>query len=249
VSCLSSQATHRAPVSILWIVIPLAVAGGIELLQAWHGPCVLALSASHGINAGDLPAFLLVIVSIAAARARSSGRASLSRGWVLPASAITVGVVLLTAGMLATAGGPLMPAGGATLDGTIRQRIADDAVPVDRWTNVALTYDGSRQRLYIDGRTVANHSATGRIQTPGNPLWIGGNRPYGEHFDGLIDEVRIYDRALSARAIRTDMAAPVRRAPGLVAAYAFDAGSGTRASDASGHRDRKSTRLNSSHQI
>ncbi len=236
-SRLSSQAAHRAgaQVSILWILIPLALAGAIELAQAWHGPCVLALSASHGINAGDLPAFLLVVVAMAAGRARSSGRASLTRGWVLPASAITLGAALLTAGMLATAGGALMPAGGATLDGTIRQRIADDAVPVNRWTNVALTYDGSRQWLYINGRAVAGHSASGRIQTPRKPLWIGGNRPYGEHFDGLIDEVRIYDRALSVRAIRRDMAAPIRRVPGLVAAYAFDTGAGTQAQDASGH--------------
>ena len=236
-SRLPSPAAHRAGarVSILWIVIPPALAGGIELVQAWHGPCVLALSASHGINAGDLPAFLLVVAAIAAARARSSGPASVSRGWALPASAIVLGSVLLAAGMLATAGGPLKPAGGATLDGRIRQRIADETLPVGRWTSVALTYDGATQRLYINGRAVASHAASGRIQAPRNPLWIGGNHPYGEHFDGLIDEVRVYDRALSARAVRADMAAPVKRVPGLVAAYAFDTGSGTRATDASGH--------------
>ena len=38
----------------------------------------------------------------------------------------------------------------------------------------------------------------GTIQATDNPLWIGGNNPYGEYFTGLIDEVRIYNRALTA---------------------------------------------------
>ena len=40
------------------------------------------------------------------------------------------------------------------------------------------------------------------IQTGTNPLWIGGNSPYGEYFQGLIDEVRVYNRALSQTELR-----------------------------------------------
>jgi hypothetical protein len=70
-------------------------------------------------------------------------------------------------------------------------------------------------------------------------LWIGGNQPYGEYFQGLIDQVRVYERALSAREVKADMSTPIRwtrisQAAGLVAAYAFDTGSGTVAADASG---------------
>ncbi|MGZ5312109.1 MAG: LamG-like jellyroll fold domain-containing protein, partial [Solirubrobacterales bacterium] len=46
-------------------------------------------------------------------------------------------------------------------------------------------------------------------QTTDNPLWIGGNSPYGEYFQGLIDEVRVYDRALSQADIQADMNAPI----------------------------------------
>ena len=42
-----------------------------------------------------------------------------------------------------------------------------------------------------------------------NPLWIGGNSPYGEYFQGLIDEVRVYNRALTQTEIQADMNAPV----------------------------------------
>ena len=47
--------------------------------------------------------------------------------------------------------------------------------------------------------------ANGAIQTTTNPLWIGGNQPYGEYFQGLIDEVRVYNRALTAADIQADM--------------------------------------------
>jgi len=52
--------------------------------------------------------------------------------------------------------------------------------------------------------------APGPIQTNSNPLWIGGNSPYGEYFQGLIDEVRIYSRALSVTEIQTGMNTPIR---------------------------------------
>jgi hypothetical protein len=41
------------------------------------------------------------------------------------------------------------------------------------------------------------------------PLRMGGNSVWGEYFAGLIDEVRIYDRALSVAELQTDMYTPV----------------------------------------
>ena len=148
-----------------------------------------------------------------------------------------MGVLLLLTWLLPGRGGPLVPAGGATLDGEIAQTMAPGGLHADRWTAIALTYDGRAERLYVDGREVARQRASGRIQTPGTPLWIGGNRPYGEHFAGRIDEVRVFDRALSPAEIRGDMRRPVAAEPGLVAAYGFDAVAGATAADASGRRN------------
>ena len=47
---------------------------------------------------------------------------------------------------------------------------------------MALTYDGATLRLYVNGSQVATTAATGAIETNNNPLWIGGNSPYGEYF-------------------------------------------------------------------
>src|SRR6185295_6744028 len=43
------------------------------------------------------------------------------------------------------------------------------------------------------------------IATSGSPLRIGGNAIWGENFSGVIDEVRVYNRALGAAEIQGDM--------------------------------------------
>jgi Concanavalin A-like lectin/glucanases superfamily len=221
------------------IVLLIGAAGAFLALESGHGSIVLTLSSSHGIDTGDLLVAPLVLLAIGVARDRSMRRDAKTgppaAGWGEPVSAILVGVLLLLTVVVAKAGGPLVPAGGGTFNGVIRQAFGADPVPVDRWTAVALTYDGAALRLYVNGRQVSSQAAAGPIQAPANPLWIGGNRPYGEHFDGLIDDVRVYDRVLGPAEIRADIARPVAPAPGLAAAYAFDEGSGTRAVDTSGH--------------
>ena len=60
---------------------------------------------------------------------------------------------------------------------------------------------------------VATRAAGGAVKTTTNPLWIGGNQPYGEYFNGLIDDVRVFNRALTPANIQADMA---RRSSGPV---------------------------------
>jgi hypothetical protein len=88
------------------------------------------------------------------------------------------------------------------------------AVAANVWTHIAGTYDGSSLRLYINGVEVAaNNLASGSILTSNNPLRIGGNSIWGEFFQGRIDDVRIYNRALSSAEIQIDMNTPVGGLP------------------------------------
>jgi chitodextrinase len=105
--------------------------------------------------------------------------------------------------------GPLRPAGGGTFANSTQWVGGPTASPVNTWTHVALSYDGATLRLYVNGNQVASKAQTGAIEANNNPLWIGGNQPYGEYFNGLIDDVRVYNRALSQADIQTDMNAPV----------------------------------------
>jgi hypothetical protein len=217
------------------VVAPLAIVATVVWVQAWHGPTLLTLSSTHGVDTGDLIAVPFLLLAIAVARRRRAR--PVSPEWAVAAAAAGLGALLLLAGVISSEGGPLVPAGGATLDGTIDQTMAADAIEVGRWTDIAMTYDGSTERLYVDGREVSREPAAGRIQAARTPLWIGSNVPYREHFAGLIDDVRTYDRVLSPAEIRRDMERPVRPAPGLVAAYGFDAGKGKVVADGSGRRN------------
>src|SRR4029453_12276095 len=82
-------------------------------------------------------------------------------------------------------------------------------LPLNTWVHVAATYDGATLRTFVGGQQVAATSASGAIATSTEPLRIGGNSIWGEYFSGAIDEVRIYNRALTAAEIQTDMIVPV----------------------------------------
>ena len=82
-------------------------------------------------------------------------------------------------------------------------------LPLNSWTHLAETYDGSSVRLYVNGTLVSTTAAAGSLASSSSPLRIGGNSIWGEYFSGLIDEVRVYNRALSAAEIGQDMTTPI----------------------------------------
>ncbi len=75
------------------------------------------------------------------------------------------------------------------------------------WKHVALTYDGTTLRFYVGGTLVT--SVAGAHGTSNNPLLFGRWNTNAEFWNGLIDEVRMYSRALTAGEIQTDMNTPV----------------------------------------
>ncbi len=66
----------------------------------------------------------------------------------------------------------------------------------DVWTHVASTYDSRDLRFYVNGAPVAQYRLGCTIETTTGPLHLGGN-DLGEYFSGVLDEVMIYNRALS----------------------------------------------------
>ena len=84
------------------------------------------------------------------------------------------------------------------------------ALPANQWTHLAGTYDGATLRLYVNGVQQASQARTGSLEVNGFPVHLGGNTyAPSEHFSGRIDEVRIYNRALSVSEIQGDMNTPL----------------------------------------
>jgi hypothetical protein len=84
-------------------------------------------------------------------------------------------------------------------------------LPLDRWNHLAATLGGGTLRLYVNGNLIATRPNAGTIvrDRSSKPLRIGGNDVFDEFFAGSIDDVRIYDRALSDAELRSDMFTPV----------------------------------------
>jgi len=72
--------------------------------------------------------------------------------------------------------------------------------PLNTWTHVTATYDGTMLRLYTNGVQEAQTAATGAITASSINTIIGtGNQGTINFYKGEMDEVRIYARALSAQ--------------------------------------------------
>ena len=84
------------------------------------------------------------------------------------------------------------------------------ALTANTWVHLASTYDGTNLRLYVNGTLVTTTAATGAISVSSGALRIGANLIWTEEaFAGLVDEVRVYNRALLAAEVTSDMNAPL----------------------------------------
>jgi len=99
---------------------------------------------------------------------------------------------------------------GLTLGGswTYLATTGTNMVPLNTWTHLAATYNGSAMAIYINGQQKVSNLASGAIASSGQPLFIGSRTPApNEVFSGIIDEVRIWDEARTASQIAQGYAA------------------------------------------
>ena len=98
---------------------------------------------------------------------------------------------------------------GEVYAGGYKDAVGSGALALGSWTHLAMTYDGTSVRLYVNGTLTTTTAAPGSLASSSGVLRIGGNNIWGEYFSGLIDEVRLYNRALSAAEIQQDMASSI----------------------------------------
>jgi hypothetical protein len=102
-----------------------------------------------------------------------------------------------------------------------------------QWHHVAGMYSGSSLDLYIDGELAGSAAAAGSITTNDAEVWIGGNQLVGgRQFNGLVDEVRIWNTARTTQQIRESMNLTLNGSEsGLVAYFQMNEGNGLNTSD------------------
>jgi hypothetical protein len=82
---------------------------------------------------------------------------------------------------------------------------------VDAWNHLAMSYDGDTLRLFVNGEP-SGEQKIGRKRIPGSGGLAFGRRQDnsgdGYHFRGVVDEIRLHDRALTAAEVRARATEP-----------------------------------------
>jgi|GEM_PF-466484 len=136
-------------------------------------------------------------------------------------------------------GGALRTAipGGSRMDNVLGP--STSLILPDTWVHVAATFDGSTAKFFINGVEESSKPATAAPRSLISDLIIGGAKHgdvYEYHYDGLLDELRIWNIDRSAADITSSMFVHLSGSePGLVAYYDFNEGSGQILNDASAH--------------
>ena len=74
-------------------------------------------------------------------------------------------------------------------------------IPLDTWAYVSVVYNGTLIQYYLNGQTDGSQSLVASIPTNALDLFIGQNNFGSERFKGVVDDVLIYDEALTATEI------------------------------------------------
>ncbi|GEM_PF-1245166 len=128
--------------------------------------------------------------------------------WINPANAIGKQVIIckseagvfqysleLSEGRLQ--GALQLPNGKKTVSG-------DTVVTPGKWHHVHLTYDGKHLRIFLNGLPDGSIDATGNISAGNAPLLLGKGDPSSAYFCGMIDEVKIFNHAMTTAEIAAD---------------------------------------------
>jgi concanavalin A-like lectin/glucanase superfamily protein len=92
-------------------------------------------------------------------------------------------------------------------------------IPRGPITHVAVTFDGTTRRHYINGELAASFAETGPLTTSTDALRIGSDVSWEHSPTGLIDEVRIWNVARTTQQLRDWINKPITVQPGLVAVW------------------------------
>ena len=82
--------------------------------------------------------------------------------------------------------------------GTTKTVTSTTTLPLNQWKHITARYDGTELRVFIDGTIEsATTAATGSLAATTEALWLGYYDATNHHLHGHLDDVSIYDRALS----------------------------------------------------
>lgn len=121
-------------------------------------------------------------------------------------------------------------------NGTNYPVVGTTHISINTWHHTAATYDGFTWHLYLDGNLEATLAANAAprsdtIQQAGLGAMINSNGVAVGHFEGILDEVRVWNVARTQAQIDADLNNQLTTGQGLVARWSFEEGGGTAVGD------------------
>ena len=89
-----------------------------------------------------------------------------------------------------------------------REHNIGDSIQDETWHFLAGTWDGTTIKLYIDGELNKELECKGKLTANNDPLFIGARGGNQRFVNGALDEIKIYDYALTEDELRIDMENP-----------------------------------------
>ena len=113
-----------------------------------------------------------------------------------------------------------------------------NSIPMNKWTHVAVVWNSSGVRFYINGKLDTSVSTSGTAESTN---WVNvGQEDSSRRYNGMIDDVRVWNKTRTIEEIRMGMTNPLKGdESGLVGYWRFDEGSGSSAfRQLAGRKDR-----------
>ena len=107
-----------------------------------------------------------------------------------------------------------------------------NSIPMNEWTHVAVVWNSSGVRFYINGKLDTSVSTSGTAESTN---WVNiGQEDSSRRYNGMIDDVRVWNKTRTIEEIRMGMTNPLKGdESGLVGYWRFDEGSGSSVFDSS----------------
>ncbi len=120
---------------------------------------------------------------------------------------------------------------------------SENSILLNEWTHIAVSYDGVDQvRMFVNGEDVISSqptAPTGILEDNSeNDLYLGNLSWFNRNFDGIIDEVRVWDHFMDQPEVQENMNKYLHGwESGLIHYWQFSEGNGEIAFDAAGNND------------
>ena len=82
-------------------------------------------------------------------------------------------------------------------------------LPMGQWSHLAVVFNGLQAQFYVNGALVSTQPLIAVITARGNPMNFGADAQPAQYYKGQIDEVRIYNRTISASEVQSNMNTPI----------------------------------------